>query len=462
MGCFMQGPKNRKIRLQGDLCAATSKTINPYDNKPAMLPEPVCSVDEKTGGRIRVGTASTFRSRVRTIQHVSWLINNRTPPRPLPLPHQKLDYEKIKPCLKPLPNDRPGVAVIHSDPKPLPPPKHYFLITTALRSFTYDEILTVCNYFCPERCLSEGSAGSVYKASILRDGIGGEHRIEATIMRLVGTSSQPHKEFVLDVNTIASLKHPHLCKLIGFHARENTGERMLVYERLPHGSLDRLLYGRAKGLPPIDWCTRLKIALCAAQGLAYLHEEGPFQAMYSEFKAANVQIDRDFSAKLSEYGFGSCNLETQIPCNSSTAAAYLAPETLVRGLLTPKSNVWSFGIMLLELLTGRQNMERCYPEEERNLVKWSPPFLKDGYRLALIMDPRLIARNFSIKSAKVVADLALRCLQKDPSDRPTMRAAVEILKNVQDVKYSPMYPLREPISLPAIKCQDLNRCQKVF
>lgn len=86
------------------------------------------------------------------------------------------------------------------------------------------------------------------------------------------------KEFISEVNTLASLQHPNLCKLLGYHARDGSDQRMLIYERLFHGSLDRLLYGRSDG-PPIDWNTRIKIALCAAQGLTFLHEEGPFQVI---------------------------------------------------------------------------------------------------------------------------------------------------------------------------------------
>lgn len=84
------------------------------------------------------------------------------------------------------------------------------------------------------------------------------------------------REFVNEAITLASLQHPNLCKVIGFHAREGSEHRMLVYERLFHGSLDRLLYGRSVG-PPLDWNARMKVALCAAQGLTFLHEEGPFQ-----------------------------------------------------------------------------------------------------------------------------------------------------------------------------------------
>lgn len=90
---------------------------------------------------------------------------------------------------------------------------------------------------------------------------------------------QGQKEFINEVNTIASLQHPNLCKLLGYHARDGSDQRMLIYERLFHGSLDRLLYGRCDG-PPLDWNTRMKIALCAAQGLTFLHEEGPFQVIH--------------------------------------------------------------------------------------------------------------------------------------------------------------------------------------
>lgn len=96
------------------------------------------------------------------------------------------------------------------------------------------------------------------------------------------------KEFINDVNTLASLQHPNLCKLLGFHARDGSDQRMLIYERLFHGSLDRLIYGRSDG-PPIDWNTRVKIALCAAQGLTFLHEEGPFQVIFYYFEMIKTE-----------------------------------------------------------------------------------------------------------------------------------------------------------------------------
>lgn len=424
MGCFIQHKYRSKIFQRKQSPPAAVKSIKLCDNKPAILPEPA-----------RIVT-----------QHANWLINNNPPRRPLPLPREtpseKGSFIPINKQSLTTTNSKSWVTFIHSEPKPLPPPKDHYptALPTRLQCFTYQEISTACNSFSPERCLYEGPAESVYRASLKQGSNTDEHRVEnATVTRLLGTR-QTYKEFLMEVNTISCLDHSHLCKLIGFHAREN-GERMIVYERLHHGSLDGLLYGnRSPSLT--DWRTRMKMALGVAQGLTYLHEEGPFQAMYCEFNAANVQIDKEFNAKLSDYGFARCNLEAQVPYIAT--APYLAPETVARGLVTPKSNVWSFGIMLLELLTGRQHMNHRRPKDERNLVKWSMKFVKDERSLAFIVDPRLIA-GFSIQEAKIVADLAQRCLHKEPLDRPTMRAAVQILKRIQDMTMSnlPKYPLRK-------------------
>lgn len=544
MGCFMS-QKNRKKQTE----QSVAKTVCLLDNKPVLLPEPVggCGIEshetQNHNGDHR-SAPSSFRSKVRRIQHVNWLINNR--PRALSAPssfsrteqdsqkeiYTKLDYEEEKsqrisppslsnklsisvlesvqpskssslsgpvspisgpPCSDkkafygqpvPLPSPRPlplpqensGTGNIRcppreltsctsplnstspgsglkkygsfkshgnfkgSEPMPLPTPKD---CSASLRLFTYDELSAACHKFSLECLIFDGSASTMYKG-LVKDEPSGQ-KVEVAVTRFMATS-QTYKEFVNDINKIALLQHSNLAKLIGFHARENACERMLVYERLPKGSLDRLLYGPADG-PPIDWSTRMRIALGAAQGLAYLHEEGPFQAMYREFKSANIHVDKDFSAKLIDYGFASYSQELDTGSNSSTCMAYLAPETSARGFLTPKSNVWSFGVVLLELLTGRENMgsSSFYPKEERNLVRWTKSFLADEFRLTLIMDPRLKSR-YCKKAAKMVADLILSCLQKEPSERPTMRTAVEILKSVQDMKYSSKFPLREPSS----------------
>ncbi|KAI3993662.1 hypothetical protein MKX01_002675 [Papaver californicum] len=460
MGCF-PGIKSKKKKSES---IVHPKHIHPQESIPTVLPEP-----QKQSFSLQSAPPS-FRDKVKTVQIINRLANNRTralsAPSSINMPEQDtalpteceeqetkvragLIKDHLGPQPLPLPAPQSGVmlktvgsfksgnasAPLLVPPGPLPLPR-----LVGVRNFSYDEIAAACHQFSPDRCMSECLSSVIYKASF-GDDFSGSKKLEATVTRLL-PSSQGFKEFLNEVNIIASLQHPQLCKLLGYHAREGSEPRMLIYERLFHGSLDTLLYGRSDG-PPIDWNCRMKMALCAAQGLAFLHEEGPFQAMYNEFSTANIQIDKDFSAKLSGYGCVSPNPEI---LDASVAVANLSVETLERGLLTPKSNVWSFGIVLLELLTGRKNLDNRHPKEERDLVRWSRPFLADDPRLALIMDPRLKGR-FPPKASRTVADIALRCLQKYSLERPTMRTIVESLHNIQDMKHSCRFPLQEPTAI---------------
>ncbi|XP_072997615.1 probable serine/threonine-protein kinase PBL1 [Typha latifolia] len=465
MGCFTILKHKKKRSLD----AANKKCINDIKNTTARLPEP-----ESRGPSLQSAPPS-FRNRTRITQQAHRLSNSRyrvlSAPPSLVLADQYAlavasvedDHEVLRemggpPKEKAFPNPLPlplpspkstsvlknlgsfktitdSGPIATSGPLPLPPA----VGGGGLRNFSFEEVSSGCQHFSVDHCVSEGITSTVYRATF-GDATMGFKKIEATVSCLV-PSSQSLKEFVSEVNTLASLQHPNLCKLLGFHARESSEKRMLIYEKLHHGSLDRLLYGRSDG-PAIDWCTRMKVALGAACALAFLHEEGPFQAMYNEFSASNIQLDKDFTPKLSGYGCASYHMEADIS-NTSMVTANLSVETLERGLLTPKSNVWSFGVLLLELLTGRKNLDARYPKEERNIVKWSKPFLYDDFRLSLIIDSRIKGR-FPPKAARIVSDLALKCLEKEPSERPTMRAIVESLKNVQDMKYPCRYPLQEP------------------
>ncbi|KAL6132946.1 hypothetical protein ACLB2K_065183 [Fragaria x ananassa] len=464
MGCFTVLKSKKKKSEQ----TIYIKRVVPKEQTPATLPEPQIPT------RSLQSAPPSFRNRVKPVQPVNKVTkkNNRTRALSAPSTLDAADQESLAsaeygepeeqkyrsgilkeqapPIPQPLPLPSPqGVAALRttgsfksltssgplyaSGPLPLPP-------TGTLRNFSLEEVSSACHNFSSDRCMSEGLSSIMYKASFGEDSSSSSKKFEATVTRL-HPSTQGLKEFANEVNTVASLQHPNLCKLLGFHAREGSEQKILVYERLFHGSLDRFLYGRSDK-PPIDWNTRTKIVLCAAQGLTFLHEEGPFQAMYNEFSTANIQIDKDFSAKLSGYGCVGHIPEAEISTNS-VAVANLSVETLERGMLTPKSNVWSFGIVLLELLTGRKNLDSWHPKEEMNLVKWSRPYLADDHRLSLIMDPQLKGR-FPAKAARAMADIAQRCLQKDPSERPTMRTVVEHLKIIQDIRHSSRFPLLDP------------------
>ncbi|KAL2899864.1 putative serine/threonine-protein kinase PIX7 [Bienertia sinuspersici] len=455
MGCFtvLKGKKKKTDQ------SVHIKRVLPQESTPTTLPEPQIRNNAlqsappsfRTRGQpVQPANNSTNNNRMRALSAPSSL---HGPDRELSSAecedrdetksHVILPQEQRSPTPQPLPLPSPNVSgslkangsfklrnssgpLSTAGPLPLPP-------SGSLRNFSYEDITSACHNIASETCTSESLSSTNFMASFW-DVSCSAKKIEATGLR----------EFMNEVNTIASLQHPNLCKLLGYHARESSDQRILVYERLHHGSLDRLLYGRSNG-PPIDWNARVKVALCSAQGLTFLHEQGPFQAMYNEFSTVNIQIDKDFSAKLSGYGCVGLLPEADLS-NSSSALGNLSVETVERGLLTPKSNVYSFGIVLLEILTGRKNMDSRRSKEERNLVKWSWPFLADECRLSLIMDPQLKGR-FPIKAARTVADIAQKCLQKDPAERPTMRSIVENLKTIQDVKYSCRFPLQEPGSV---------------
>ncbi|CAI8600982.1 unnamed protein product [Vicia faba] len=460
MGCF---PILKRKKKKSDQIVYV-KRVSPGEDSPTVLPEP------QTHTRTLQSAPPSFKIRVKPIQSSVKVSNNRV--RALSAPSSldeadqdalaSIEYEEEEPKYRaasvkeqrspspqplPLPSPKGGGTLktigsfksgtasgplYASGPLPLPP-------TGSLRIFSYDELAAACHNFSSDRYMSESLSSTIYKASF-GDDASSSKKFEATVTRL-RPSNQGLKEFINEVNTLASLRHPNLCRVLGFHARDGSEHRMLVYEKLHHGSLDRLLYGRSDG-PSIDWNTRMKIAICAALGLSFLHEEGPFQAMYNEFSTANIQIDKDFSAKLSGYGCVGHVPKEEIS-SSSSAVGNLSLETLEKGLLTPKSNVWSFGIFLLELLTGRKNLDSRHPKEERNLVKWSRPFLSDNHRLSMIMDPQLKGR-FPSKAARTIANIAQRCLQMEPSERPTMGTVVENLKKIQDLKHSSKFPLQEP------------------
>ncbi|KAK7260129.1 hypothetical protein RIF29_25919 [Crotalaria pallida] len=322
-----------------------------------------------------------------------------------------------------------------------------------LQNFAYAEIAAACHNFTPDRCLSQCLSSTAYRASFGENASSLE-KFEATV-NCLHSSTHGLKEFINEVNTLASLQNPNLCKLLGFHASDGSEPRMLVYERLYHGSLDRHLFGKFDG-PPLDWNSRIKIAICAAQGLAFLHEEGPFQAMYNGISTANIQIDKDYSAKLSGYGFAG-NICAEDISDICSAIGILPVETLERGILTPKSNVWSFGIILLELLTGRKNLDSCYPEEERDLVKWSRPFLTDDHKLSLMITDHRLRGRFPCEAARALADITQRCLREEPSERPNMRTVVTYLRMVDDMRNSNRFPLLEPGALLSMSAKDLSK-----
>lgn len=250
------------------------------------------------------------------------------------------------------------------------------------------------------------------------------------------SSIQGHKEWINEVSFLGVVNHPNLVKLVGYCADDDERgmQRLLVYELMSNKSLEDHLVGRVMSVS-LPWITRLKIAQDAAQGLAYLHEQMDFQLIFRDFKSSNILLDERFSAKLSDFGLARQGPPEGLGHVSTSVVGtvgYAAPEYVQTGKLTAKSDVWSFGVVLYELITGRRAVDRNRPRGEQKLLEWVKPYVSDSKKFHVIVDPRLQGQYYCIKSVQRVAALANKCLMKQPKSRPRMSEVVSLLGSIID------------------------------
>lgn len=307
-------------------------------------------------------------------------------------------------------------------------------IASQLRKFGFNELKSATRSFRPDNLLGEGGFGCVYKGWINENGptpVKPGSGITVAVKTLNHDGLQGHKEWLAEVNYLGDLLHPNLVKLIGYCIEGD--QRLLVYEFMPRGSLENHLFRRSLPLP---WSTRIKIALDAAKGLTFLHEEAERPVIYRDFKTSNILLDADYNAKLSDFGLakdGPEGDETHVSTRVMGTYGYAAPEYVMTGHLTSKSDVYSFGVVLLEMLTGRRSMDKTRPNGEHNLVEWARPYLRERRRFYRLIDPRLEGQ-FSIRGAQKAVQLAAHCLTRDAKARPLMSEVVEVLKPLPDLK----------------------------
>ncbi|XP_040986374.1 probable serine/threonine-protein kinase PBL19 [Juglans microcarpa x Juglans regia] len=322
-----------------------------------------------------------------------------------------------------------GTKSSSSLPSPRSIPELYKAREQKLRVFTYNELREATNGFNRLLKIGEGGFGSVYKGTIKpSDGQGDP--IVVAIKKLNTKGLQGHKEFLAEVQFLGVVNHPNLVKLLGYCSidGERGIQRLLVYEFMPNRSLEAHLFNRAS--PTLPWKTRLDILLGAAEGLAYLHGGLEVQVIYRDFKSSNVLLDEDFKAKLSDFGLareGPQGDHTHVSTAVVGTYGYAAPEYVETGHLTIHSDIWSFGVVLYEILTGRRVLERNRPTVEQKLLEWVKQFPADTGRFSMIIDPKL-RNQYPIAAARKIAKLADICLNKNAKDRPAMSQVVKSLK----------------------------------
>ncbi|KAL3748957.1 hypothetical protein ACJRO7_010102 [Eucalyptus globulus] len=301
--------------------------------------------------------------------------------------------------------------------------------------FTLRQIKAATGNFNSVNKIGEGGFGPVYKGTLSNGTI-------IAVKQLSSRSKQGNREFLNEIGMISALQHPNLVKLYGCCIEGN--QLLLVYEYLENNSLARALFGRDDQQIELDWGTRKKICLGIARGLAYLHEESRLKIVHRDIKAANVLLDKELNAKISDFGLAKLNEEdnTHISTRIAGTIGYMAPEYALRGHLTDKADVYSFGVVALETVSGKSNTNYRSKEESVYLLDWAHGLQEQGHVLEL-MDPRL-GSYYSEEEAMRILNLALLCTNPTPTLRPPMSSVVSMLEG------------KSALPAPIIRCTATN------
>lgn len=288
-------------------------------------------------------------------------------------------------------------------------------------TFTYEELAMATDGFSDANLLGQGGFGYVHRG-VLPNGK------EVAVKQLKAGSGQGEREFQAEVEIISRVHHKHLVSLVGYCM--SGAQRMLVYEFVPNNTLEFHLHG--KGRPTMGFLTRLRIALGAAKGLAYLHEDCHPKIIHRDIKAANILLDFNFEAKVADFGLAkfTSDVNTHVSTRVMGTFGYLAPEYAASGKLTDKSDVFSFGVMLLELITGRRPVDSAQTFMDDSLVDWARPLLtralEDG-NFDTLIDHRLQKDYDHNEVARMVA-CAAACVRHSARRRPRMSQVVRALE----------------------------------
>ncbi|XP_022156693.1 probable serine/threonine-protein kinase PBL5 [Momordica charantia] len=299
------------------------------------------------------------------------------------------------------------------------------------KTFTFEELAAATGNFRSDCFLGEGGFGKVYKGYLEK-----VNEVVA-IKQLDRNGVQGIREFVVEVLTLSLADHPNLVKLIGFCAEGD--QRLLVYEYMPLGSLENHLHDLRPGAKVIDWNTRMKIAAGAARGLEYLHEKMKPPVIYRDLKCSNILLGEGYHSKLSDFGLakvGPSGDKTHVSTRVMGTYGYCAPDYAMTGQLTFKSDIYSFGVVLLELITGRKAIDHLKPHSEQNLVAWARPLFRDRKKFSQMVDP-MLQGQYPVRGLYQSLAIAAMCVQEQPNMRPVISDVVTALNYLASQKYDP-------------------------
>ncbi|XP_041991505.1 probable serine/threonine-protein kinase PBL7 [Salvia splendens] len=299
------------------------------------------------------------------------------------------------------------------------------------RTFTFANLSAATQNFKEENFLGEGGFGRVYKGRLLDTGE------LVAVKQLDRSGCQGIREFVVEVMTLSMADHPNLVKLIGYCAEGD--QRLLVYEYMPLGSLEDHLHGPKLKRKKLDWNIRMNIAAGAARGLEYLHDKMKTPIIYRDLKGSNILLGDGYHPKLSDFGLakvGPSGDQTHVSTRVMGTYGYCAPDYAMTGQLTFKSDIYSFGVVLLEIITGRRAIDNRKSGPEANLVSWARPLFKDRKRFHQMADPSLEGQ-YPVRGLYQALAIAAMCVQEQPNMRPLVADIVTALNYLASQAYDP-------------------------
>ncbi|KAK9143610.1 hypothetical protein Syun_013010 [Stephania yunnanensis] len=285
--------------------------------------------------------------------------------------------------------------------------------------YSLKELLSATNNFHKDNKIGEGGFGSVFWGRTSKG-------VEIGVKRLKAMSAKAEMEFAMEVEVLGRVRHNNLLGLRGFYAGGD--ERLIVYDYMPNQSLITHLHGPLAADVQLDWSRRMRIVVGSAEGIAYLHHEASPHIIHRDIKASNVLLDSEFQAKVADFGFaklipeGVSHLTTRV----KGTLGYLAPEYAMWGKVSESCDVYSFGVLLLEIVSGKKPLEKLPGGVKRDIIQWATPFVEKG-SFESIADPRLKGRFDRAQLTNAVR-IALQCTDSNPESRPSMMDVVEWLK----------------------------------
>ncbi|XP_066329940.1 probable LRR receptor-like serine/threonine-protein kinase At1g53440 isoform X3 [Miscanthus floridulus] len=301
------------------------------------------------------------------------------------------------------------------------------LQTRAQYFFSLEEIESATKHFDPANKIGEGGFGPVYKGTLANGTI-------VAVKKLSSKSSQGNREFLNEIGIISALRHPNLVRLFGCCI--NGDQLLLIYEFLENNSLGRALFGRAEHQLKLDWPTRYNICLGTAKGLVYLHEESTLKIVHRDIKPSNILLDEKMQPKISDFGLAKLNDECgRVSTRIAGTVGYMAPEYATRGCLTRKADIYSYGVVALETVSGMSNINSMSNEEYLHLLDWAERLKQQGKLLEMV--DRRLGSDYSQEQALRLLNVALLCTSTQPTQRPRMSSVVKMLRGEIPIEIVP-------------------------